>query len=272
MNNTILFAHDFSSSSENALKLISEFANSTSKSLIIYHVVSTSIMLETVNMVDYSAEKEIDSAKAIIQGEIAEIQKTLPNLNISLMVDFGFLIPTMVDKVTELKPSLLVLGVKKRTGFDKVIFGDVCSTLVDKIKVPMLVIPENTDSFNLNLIACAWDGKTAESEKLIALKDFNLNTTAKINVININHYDDAVLENSKVFKQNIQNMFANNQILMIQKLALDEEETMVVALNEMQPDLLVVFAHHYGFWQSLFHTSFSKQAISFSKAPVLVLH
>lgn len=272
MNNTILFAHDFSPSSDNALKLISEFANSTSQSLIIYHVISTSIMLETVNMVDYSAEKEIDSARVKIQAEITEIQKSFPNLKISLMVDFGFLIPTMADKVNDLNPSLLVLGVKKRTGFDKVIFGDVCSTLLDKIKIPMLVIPENTDSFNLNLIACAWDGKSDETEKLHLLKEFGLSDSAKIKVINVNHYDDTVLENSKVFKQNIQNLFGENSIQMIQKLGLGEEETMELALNEMQPDLLVVFAHHYGFWQSLFHKSFSKQAISFSKAPVLVLH
>jgi len=44
------------------------------------------------------------------------------------------------------------------------------------------------------------------------------------------------------------------------------------ALENIQPNLLVVFAHHYSFWQSIFHKSFTKEVIKFSNSPVLVVY
>ncbi len=271
MNNTILFAHDFSSSADNALKLTAQFANSTGHHLHIYHVISTSVMVDTINIVDYSADQEIENAQNKINKEIESIQIQYPDLKMSSAVDYGFLIPKMVDKVNELNPKILVLGVKRRTGFDKVIFGDVCAVLVDKINVPLLVIPENTEHFDVNLIAYAWDGQTKETQQLKVLNEFVSHSTI-IKIVNVNHYDEEVLDRGKEFEGELQSVFQNQTVHLVQKLGLDEEATMEQALNDLHPDLLVVYAHHYSFWQSLFHKSFSKQAISFSKAPVLVVH
>jgi nucleotide-binding universal stress UspA family protein len=270
--NTILAAHDFSPSSKNALNIAAEIALKTDSKLLVYHVVSTSVLADTVSTVNYSPDDEIKKNEGLLKRSVTALKKKFPELKATGLVEFGFLIPTIADKIEDVKPWLMVLGVKKRSGFDKVIFGDVCSTLVDKISTPLLVVPLNVKVMNLNTVAYAWDGKTSETAQLNPLKTLLGNTLSDIVSVNISHYDADVEKRANTFNAAVKKMFPQQQVDLKQILGLDKETTMESALDKMKPDLLVVFSHHYGFWKGLFHKSFAKQAVNFSKSPVLVVY
>jgi nucleotide-binding universal stress UspA family protein len=166
---------------------------------------------------------------------------------------------------------LCVVGVKKRTGLDRVIFGDICTTLIGKVKSPMLVVPLNYKSLKLNTITYAWDGKTSEVQHLGVIKELLSTEKAHIIAVNVTHYDADVEKNVVNFRAGLKKMFPNHATELQQVQGLDKETEFERAVRKINPDLLVVYAHHYSIWQNMFHKRFSKHALKFSQSPVVVI-
>jgi nucleotide-binding universal stress UspA family protein len=268
---TIFAAHDFSKPSKNALNIAAELALKTQSTLFVYHVLSSAAITDNVNLVNFSADISLNRAMGALKRSVLALKKQFPSLQIESDLGSGFLVTTITDKIKEINPWISVLGVKKRTGFDKMIFGDVCSVLVDKVEVPMLVIPNNYKDLKLDKLSYAWDGDTLETSQLKPLNTLLGDHTSTLLVLNVTHYDDTVLKKSNTFKSALQKMFKSQSVEIKHVMGLDAIKTMEEALLEIQPDLLVVYKHHESFWQRLFHKSFSKKAIQFSHSPVLVL-
>jgi nucleotide-binding universal stress UspA family protein len=268
---TIFAAHDFSKPSKNALNIAAELALKTQSTLFVYHVLSSAAITDNVNLVNFSADISLNRAMGALKRSVLALKKQFPSLQIEFDLGSGFLVTTISDKIKEINPWISVLGVKKRTGFDKMIFGDVCSVLVDKVEVPMLVIPNNYKDLKLDKLSYAWDGDTLETSQLKPLNTLLGDHKSTLLVLNVTHYDDTVLKKSNTFKSALQKMFKSQSVEIKHVMGLDAIKTMEEALLEIQPDLLVVYKHHESFWQRLFHKSFSKKAIQFSHSPVLVL-
>jgi nucleotide-binding universal stress UspA family protein len=92
-----------------------------------------------------------------------------------------------------------------------------------------------------------------------------------VSALNVTHYDDKVQKNALEYKKILAKYFYNHKTDVVQIQGLDKPQTISNYLSKIKPDLLVVVAHHYGFFQNLFHKSFSKQALRFAKSPVLVI-
>jgi nucleotide-binding universal stress UspA family protein len=270
-NKIVFAAHDFSLASKNALELAADLAYKTGSRLFIYHVVSTSVLADSENLYTYNPEVDIKKASALLRRGITYLKKSRPGMQIAFEVDYGFLIPTIAEKVEALSPWISVVGVKKRTGLDKVIFGDVCTTLIGKIQCPLFVVPFNSKSLNIDHIAYAWDGKSAEVHQLSALREMLGSQNASITALNVSHYDEAVERNAGNFKQGLKKMFSSQSIDLKQIQGLDKEVEFEKAIKNLKPDLLVVYAHHYNVWQNLFHKRFSRYALKFTQSPVLIV-
>jgi nucleotide-binding universal stress UspA family protein len=268
---TVFAAHDFSSASRNALEIAAGIAKKTGSKLFIYHVVSTSVLTDNESAYTYSPDNDIKKSSALLRRGITYLKKKFPNVNIAFEVDFGFLVPAITDKIAEVQPWLTVVGVKKRTGLDRVIFGDICTTLIGKIKNPMLVVPLNYKKLKLSSVTYAWDGKTAEVHQLSVLKELFANENVHLVALNVTHYDGEVEKNIGNFKSGLKKMFPNQVPDLQQVQGLDKETEFEKAVKKINPDLLVVYAHHYNIWQNIFHKRFSKHALKFSQSPVIVV-
>lgn len=270
-NKVIFAAHDFSPASKNALEIAAGLAQKSASKLFIYHVVSTSVLTDSESLYTYSPDTDIKKASALLRRGITYLKKKFPGMQIAFEVDYGFLVPSISDKIESVNPWLSVVGVKKRTGLDKVIFGDVCTTLIGKVKSPLLVVPLNYKSLKLDNIAYAWDGKSAEVHQLTSLKEMVGSEQVSITGLNVSHYDESVERNSGNFRQALRKLFPVQHTDLKQVMGLDKETEFEKAVKKMKPDLLVVYAHHYNAWQNLFHKRFSRYALKFSQSPVLIV-
>lgn len=271
-NKIILAAHDFSPSSKNAIKIAADIAFQTNSKLFLYHVVSTSAFLEAEALYIYNPDDDIKKVSAWMRRAISYLKKSRPGLQITFEVDYGFLLPVLSDKIQSMSPWLSVFGVKKRTGLDKVIFGDVCTALVGKVKSPLLVVPANAKSFDVNLVAYGWDGKTAEVHQLNPIKELiGSKSNVQIKAVNVSHYDQDVEQNKSLFLGLLKKMFPNQLTGIHQILGLDKEHEFEKAIQSMKPDVLVIYARHYNIWQSVFHKRFSKYAIKYTQVPVMIV-
>lgn len=270
-NKIVFAAHDFSPSSRNSLEVAAAIAQKTGSKLFIYHVVSSSVLADSETVYTYSPDLDIKKASALMRRGITYLKKKFSGVPVAFEVDFGFLVPMMSSKIEELNPWLTVLGVKKRTGMDKVIFGDTCTTLIGKVKSPILVIPLNYKSLKLNSVVYGWDGKSAEVHQLNVLRDMMGDDHTNLTALNVSHYDDAVDKNAAAFRFALKKMFPNQHTDLKQVMGLDKEVEFEKAVKKMKPDVLVVYAHHYSVWQNIFHKRFSRYALKFSQSPVLVV-
>jgi nucleotide-binding universal stress UspA family protein len=268
---TVFVAHDFSPASRNALEIAAGIAKKTGSKLFIYHVVSTTALTDQESVYVYSPEKDLKVAGALLRRGITYLKKKYTHVNIAFEIDFGFVMPAITDKVAEVQPWLTVVGVKKRTGLDRVIFGDVCTTLIGKLKSPMLVIPLNYKVLKLNTITYAWDGKSSEIHPLSVIKEILTSDKNHIIALNVTHYDEEVERHAAQFKSGLRKMFPTQLTELQQVQGLDKETEFEKALRKINPDILVVYAHHYNFWQNMFHKRFSKHALKFSQSPVIVV-
>jgi nucleotide-binding universal stress UspA family protein len=270
-NKIVFAAHDFSPSSRNSLEVAAAIAQKTGSKLFIYHVVSSSVLADSETVYTYSPDLDIKKASALMRRGITYLKKKFSGVAVAFEVDYGFLVPMMASKIEELNPWLTILGVKKRTGMDKVIFGDTCTTLIGKVKSPMLVVPLNYKSFKLNSVVYGWDGKSAEVHQLNALKEMMGDDESYLTALNVSHYDEQVDKNAASFKFALKKMFPNQHTDLKQVMGLDKEVEFEKAVKKIKPDVLVVYAHHYNVWQNIFHKRFSRYALKFSQSPVLVV-
>lgn len=270
-NKIVFMAHDFSLASRNALDIAAALAQKTGSKLFIYHVVSASVLTDTESVYTYSPDQDIKKASALLRRGITYLKKKFPNTLIAFEVDYGFLVPAITSKIEDVNPWVTLLGVKKRTGLDKVIFGDVCTTLIGKVKSPLMVVPLNYKSLSLAEVVYAWDGKSSEVHQLGALREMFGFNPANLTAVNVSHYDDNVEKNAGNFKFSLKKMFPSQHTDVKQIQGLDKEVEFERAIKKIKPDLLVVYAHHYSAWQNIFHKRFSRYALKFSQSPVLIV-
>ncbi|MEZ4804567.1 MAG: universal stress protein [Bacteroidia bacterium] len=122
-----------------------------------------------------------------------------------------------------MEPWISIVGVKKRTGLDKVIFGDVCTTLIGKIKSPLFVVPLNYKVYKTDTVVYAWDGKSTELLQLKPLKQMLQTKNSSMIALNVSHYDENVAKNAPKFKFSLKKMFGDQNTDLIQIQGLDQE-------------------------------------------------
>lgn len=267
----VLVAHDFSQASKNALKVAAQIADATQSRLFIFNVLPISVMSDVEYAYTYSPDADIQRNTTLMRRAISFLKRDFPKLNMTFNVTYAYVIPSILEAINSYNPWLTVVGVKKRTGLDRVIFGDVCTELVDKINHPFLVVPNNVKTFSTNHVVYAWDGLNLQTNHLSLLKKMMSKEKQLITALNVSHYDEKVNKNAVEYKKILAKFFYAHKAELVQIQGLDQPQTISQFLSKIKPDLLVVVAHHYGFFQKMFHKSFSKQAIRFAKSPVLVI-
>lgn len=270
-NKTIFVAHDFSKSSKNALNIAAQFAENLNARLYVYNVIPVALLSDIENSYVFNPDEAIKRNTTLMRRMVATVRKQHKGLTIVFEVDYGLVIPQLTNKIAEIKPWLTILGVKKRNAFDRVIFGDVCSDLVDLVDVPFMAIPSNYSKFKLNQVVYAWDGQSSDVEHLSFIRKLLVNDGAQITALNVTHYDEKTQNLVPKFKLNLKKFFYKHKSQVVQLIGLDNKQAVNNALLKIKPDLLVVYSHRYNFFQKLFHASFSKKAIKFSKSPILII-
>lgn len=140
--NTILFATDFSESSDHAFEYAFTLAKQFDSKLAIIHVINEPVDLRGFYVPHISFEK---LEEEIEQGAWKVMEKFCK----TKLKDYGnhecFVVPgipydEIIKKANEVGASLIVMGTHGRTGFDHVLFGSTAEKVVRKSPVPVMTI------------------------------------------------------------------------------------------------------------------------------------
>ncbi len=138
----ILFATDFSESSDYSLKYALSMAKKFNAQLTIIHVINEPVDLRGFYVPHISFEK--------LEEEIEEgAQKMMEKFCRTQIKDYDkyetFIVPgipydEIIKKALEVSADLIVMGTHGRTGLDHVLFGSTAEKVVRKSKVPVMTI------------------------------------------------------------------------------------------------------------------------------------
>lgn len=142
MFKTILFATDFSESSDHAFQYALSLARKFESRLGIIHVISEPVDLRGFYVPHISFDK---LEEEIEQGALKMMEKFCRThvqdyANVESFVVPGIPYDEIIKKAVEINADLIVVGTHGRTGLDHVLFGSTAEKVVRKSAVPVMTI------------------------------------------------------------------------------------------------------------------------------------
>ncbi len=139
---TILFATDFSESSEYAFNYALSLAQKFGARLQIVHIINEPVDLRGFYVPHISFEKleeEIEEgAKKMMDKFCRTHMRDYENYETSIVPGIPY--DEIIKKGTEVSADLIIMGTHGRTGLDHVLFGSTAEKVVRKSPVPVMTI------------------------------------------------------------------------------------------------------------------------------------
>jgi len=139
---TILFAIDFSESSDYAFQYALSIAKKYEARLLIVHVISEPVDLRGFYVPHISFEKleqEIeDGAKKLMEKFCRTHLQDYQNYETFVLPGIPY--DEIIKKATEQTADLILMGTHGRTGLDHVLFGSTAEKVVRKSSIPVMTV------------------------------------------------------------------------------------------------------------------------------------
>ena len=179
----------------------------------------------------------------------------------------------IADWTEKLRPYLIVMGTQGSTGLQRVMLGSVTTAVMERVKCPVMAIPENAEVKGLEKIVYASNFERRDGEVIDLLINLASYFTADIECLHINtdikklkeaENRMAVLEEKYWFTS------LNQLRFRIENGEGGFEKGLDDYLSSHETDLLVMLTHERGFWEGLFHRSQTKNMAFHTTVPLLV--
>lgn len=261
---TIIAPVDFSDVSDNALLFAAELSKRAAARLIIVNVFE-------------KGEDEEDSRDQL-KSVVAKLKRKFgSDLTFEPLVAHGDLIPELKKIIAIRKPDLIVMGTHGASGLKKILFGSNAVNVIEKIKLPVFVIPdmarfENFKARGKSRVVLATDLDVVKDEtsldilKKIAL----LIIEAKLRVVSVRP-KNVELDYLKLEREDLLSVFRPE--IETERFTVFSESVMDginFYLNEhTDTGLIAVIARDSG---HLIQKNYTRELASHAHLPLLVLH
>lgn len=157
---TILVATDFSPIADNAINYSVEMAKITKAKIIFMHVYHMPVITSEVPVVLPTADEIEEDCMIDLKKTVAKLQSENNNeLDITCLCKYGLAVDEIKEFTSENKIDLLVLGMRGTGFLGEKLIGSVTTSLMRKVKCPLLVVDEHVKFRGIKKIALASDYK-----------------------------------------------------------------------------------------------------------------
>ena len=169
--------------------------------------------------------------------------------------------------------DLIVMGMRGTGFIEEKLVGSVTTSVIAKVKVPVLVIDKETKFKRPSKLVLATDYEVTEPASLTLLKEFAINFNSHIYVLNIM----PVTYEVPTIKEAAEGVKLDQAIEGTDhSFHYAENENIVEGINHFvkkhNADMLVMVAREHSFLHKLFHESTTKRMAFRSAMPMLALH
>jgi len=271
---------------EDLIHFAFSFSNRVNHNLKIYYVLDFNWMkqsaligasgISSVSIVntERSLNHEYEEAEAKIRDVVTNyLKKSSVNFPIDLNVSKNNRIDIIKDELE--KNSDLMVLISNHQNYSEITDGLVSyPKLVEFVKCPILVIPDNTRAANIQNVVYASDYNPEDIQSLKHLSGFmqksdNTNITILHNESDFNFKEKLQWAG---FKDIVQSEIDSPPLKFVLKEGKDFITGMQEFAKESNPDMLVVMKEEKGFFEDIFSTNKTKNVLTHFDKPVLVYH
>ncbi|MDI1255048.1 MAG: universal stress protein [Flavobacterium sp.] len=274
----ILFPTDFSKASLNAFKYALELAHSCDAEIITLHVYEfppidqgadfgiAPYLMETYNILEMSSFENFKGQVPILRAIAAAQGKS--DIRISNVLKEGDLVSNILQIIKEENIEYVVMSTKGATGLEAIFLGTVTAKVMIATKAIVLGIPESAVFEPISRIGFATHFKEDEKKALkrvIAIAD---NFKARVDCIYVKAPGEKV--NEVVIADWEHNFKDKVTFNIIENKNIEAAILDFIAANGI--NMLAMFNHRHGFFESLFHESRTKKMAYHTHIPLMALH
>ncbi|HUH33624.1 MAG TPA: universal stress protein [Daejeonella sp.] len=258
---TLIVATDFSKEAENAIEYAGALAKQMHRKVILFN--SFVIPIHATNsLLPASAFQEMISHNHEILR--ARALKLAESYSIEVGYESGLL--DLNEGVEELiekhNGSIVIMGMAAKS-LDQDLFGNTTTSLMMKLRYPVLAVPVGSVFKGIDRILYACD-ELQDKTVLDKIRDIAVVLQAEIEIFHVGKHIARLVEQGAETLKEVPHYYKNVESGKV----IDEIETEVIKSNI---DLLIMVPHKYGFLDSILHRSKTRVMASNNKVPLLSL-
>jgi nucleotide-binding universal stress UspA family protein len=239
------------------------------------------ILLNTYMRVNTGADMMIyntdlgEESKKKLSKELEYVTNKYPSelLNIESMSEYGS-IPTAVNKICEsVDIDYVVMGTKGASGLKRFFFGSNVADVVEDVKCPVLVVPEDVKYKPPIKIAFATDYHGLEDKYFLSpLSEMALQYQSELSVVNVNTEEYYAGERNVDLDVKLHPELDKVSHKFFQVWNSSIVNGLNTFIDEHDLDMLAMIAREHGLLSNLLGGSVTKELSMLTKIPLLILH
>ena len=269
---TILLATDFSKAANKAIHRAAQIAIKQQAQLILYH------SYRFMNTYDDNYGYPIDVVKTISTRKLNELKsrilaKAEKPVEIILCNKHGFVMDTIKEAIDEFGVDLIVMSSVGDAPLGAGYFGSIATEMLDKLHVPMLVLPPKYRKTTIENAVMAIDLKqpidaTALGKGIYFLRD--LDTIADV-VYVAKTAEEANSEEVKVAGVRLRGLLKNVPHTFQTVIGGKQVDEINGFAKKRKAQLLITFPQHHSFFEKIFLHGNTRRLVFDAEVPVLAI-
>jgi nucleotide-binding universal stress UspA family protein len=267
----ILFPTDFSDRANKALAQAIFYAKLFNAEIIIYHAYHRPIGQEgnpdQIAHALHAYEKGIDKQFQKLQHDNAVLEKVKHEFRKEL----GVSIENIPHVAKSEEVDLIIMATKGANGFDE-LWGTKTATIVKKVELPVLVIPDHATLNNIGKVGLVCDySKNTAYQGLDFLVEIIKEQALDIDVITLNRSELPMKSEEQTYRMLVRKKFESIPTTFHFTFDSSVDEGIIDYSKANGIGMIAILQKSYGFIKQIFHESLSERMIFRSPIPLLVL-
>lgn len=253
---TIIAATNYSQTAANAVQYAAGLARAAGAELVLFH--SFALGVHSANSLITADEMQKQLNKAAVKLDVLG-RETAERFKISVrsFCSYSFVEEQLSSLIDAEKADLVVMGMAERS-FEQELLGNTTTTVIKKIKIPVLAVPVNARFENIKKVMYACDTLSFSIVKKfgwirriigdmgIEIELFNVDQT----IAELKGRKDAAVSDSEIKMEFEDEKYIYKTVRSNAVIKEIEKE-----IRYYKADILVMAERRYGFWDSLVHRS-----------------
>lgn len=274
----ILIPTDFSENSWSAVRYAVELFMDDGAVFHLLHAFSPYVVAPSGPMETHIMDEAIyraaeDNSKRELSALKARILEIYPKANIKEHSKFDFFTNSIQRFLIDYEVNCIVLGTKGASGIKEILMGSNTSSLIGKVKTPILVIPEKTVFKPVKKVVVGSDLNVLPTKRGIELIQRLLKLTgASLHVLTIQKSKRELTKEEKEI-QNVYKVLLKDYEIVFKSLVYRDVETGInLYVEEIDAEMICVIARKHTFLERILERSKSRALTNHTKIPLLVLN
>lgn len=267
----ILVPTDFSDGAFNALIHAIQVSKILDNPIEIVHAYSmpatgSNVMVDITDVMKKNAEEELENLKRRV-----EKLESSKGITIHYETAYGSVVDVVNRRADEKNVSLVIMGTQGASGITEKWLGSNTAAAARNVNVPLLAVPVDRPYKPIESILFSTDMKVMDdADCLEFVANLARITEAHVKFFHVRKPDEE--KDVEGYKKQVSNYFTDVHPTYAFTENQDISEGIEETIKKEKPSLLVVVRHDYGFFESIWHSSVSREIINNASLPILVLN